>query len=105
MFICFKTGLRVIDATRISDGTFVMLKWVKVDNPSEVEIIRYLSSKPLTSDPRNHCNPVLDVLPLPDPRDGALLVTPVLRPFDSPRFETFGEAVSFFSQIFIVGFS
>lgn len=79
-----------------------MLKRVTADNLSEVEIIRYLSSEPLASDPRNHCNPLLDVLPLPDPQDGVLVVTQMLRPFDDPRFETFGEAVAFFSQIFVV---
>lgn len=31
-----------------------------------------------------------------------LLVTPLLRKFDNPRFETFGEAVAFFTQIFSV---
>ncbi|EIM87928.1 uncharacterized protein STEHIDRAFT_155287 [Stereum hirsutum FP-91666 SS1] len=95
-------GLRVIDATRISDGSFVMLKRVKADNLSELEIIRFLSSEPLASDPRNHCTPLLDVLPLPDPQDGVLVVTHMLRPLDNPRFETIGEAVAFFSQIFVV---
>lgn len=98
----YKNGLRVIDATRISDGSFVMLKRVKADNLSELEIIRSLSSEPLASDPRNHCNPLLDALPLPDPQDGVLVVTHMLRPFDNPRFETIGEAVAFFSQIFVV---
>lgn len=97
-----KNGLGVIDATRVSDGSFVMLKRVKADSLSELEIIRVLSSEPLASDPRNHCNPLLDVLPLPDPQDGVLVVTHMLRPFDNPRFETIGEAVAFFSQIFVV---
>lgn len=97
-----KTGLRVIDAIRVSDGSFVMLKRVKADNLSELDIMRSLSSEPLASDPRNHCNPLLGILPLPDPQDGVLVVTLMLRPFDNPRFETFGEAVAFFSQIFVV---
>lgn len=79
-----------------------MLKRVKADNLSELEIMQYLSSKPLLADPRNHCNPLLGILPLPDPQDGVLVVTSMLRPFNNPRFETFGEAVAFFSQIFVV---
>ncbi|EIM87934.1 uncharacterized protein STEHIDRAFT_138450 [Stereum hirsutum FP-91666 SS1] len=71
------------------------------DNISELDIMRSLSSEPLASDPRNNCNPLLDVLSLPDPQDGVLVVTLMLRPFDNPRFETFGEAVAFFSQIFV----
>lgn len=75
---------------------------VKADILSELDIMRSLSSEPLASDPRNNCNPLLDVLPLPDPQDGVVVVTLMLRPFDNRRFETFGEAVAFFSQIFVV---
>lgn len=67
-----------------------------------MDIQRYLSSEPLATDPRNHCLPLLEVLSLPNPEDGVLLVIPMLRNFDDPRFETFGEAVAFFDQIFTV---
>lgn len=97
-----KNGHRAIDATRMSDGTFVMLKLIPADNLKELDIARYLSTKPLASDARNHCVPVLDVLHLPDPQDGCLLVMPLLREFNSPRFETFGEVIAFFNQLLLV---
>jgi hypothetical protein len=92
----------VLDATRISDGEFVMLKAVRRnDHPFEVEIARYLMSEPLRSDPMNHCVPILDVLNVPDdPRD--IIVMPLLRPFSDPPFETFGEVVGCLRQLFEV---
>ncbi len=38
-------------------------------------------------------------LELPDEPEQKLIVMPFLRPFDNPRFQTYGEFVSFFSQI------
>lgn len=88
----------------MADGAFVILKSVLHENYPELEIHRYLMTEPLASDPRNPCVPLLDVLQLPesDVEEGVLLVTPLLRKFDNPRFETFGEAVAFFTQIFSV---
>ncbi|KAG0695181.1 hypothetical protein DFH29DRAFT_282804 [Suillus ampliporus] len=90
----------VLDATRISDGEFVMLKAVRrSDHPFEVEIARYLVSEPLRSDPMNHCVPILDVLPLPDEgRD--IIVMPLLRRYSDPSFQTFGEVVECLRQLF-----
>ena len=67
-----------------------------------MDIARFLSSEPLTSDPQNHCVPIYDVLLVPDEDDRILLVMPLLREYSSPRFDTFGEAVDFFKQIFEV---
>ncbi|KDQ55744.1 hypothetical protein JAAARDRAFT_133573 [Jaapia argillacea MUCL 33604] len=90
-----------IDATRSSDGALVALKRVsKSIHPFEVDIAKYLSSDPLSSDPHNHCVPVIEVLQVPDDEDTLLLVMPFLRPFDDPRFDTVGEAVAFFQQVF-----
>lgn len=81
----------------------VFLKRHKADvSPAEVEIGQLFSSEPLASDPRNHCVPFIDVLPVPDEEGERLIVTPFLRPWDSPPLETFGEAVSFLSQVFEV---
>lgn len=71
----------------------------------EVEIAQYLNLEPLRSDPRNTTVPVLDVLDVPatDRDDTAkLLVMPLLRRWDDPWFETFGEAIAFFTQMFNV---
>ncbi|KAJ6624314.1 hypothetical protein B0H10DRAFT_1784847 [Mycena sp. CBHHK59/15] len=90
----------VMDATRISDGTFVMLKYIETKfHPHEIEIGTWFSQEPQASDPDNHCVPILEVLDLPDIADMRIIVMPMLRNYDKPRFDTFGEVVQFFSQI------
>jgi len=90
-----------MDATRISDSQQVMLKKVlPEDGPHELSIARYFSSPELRDDPRNHCVPLLEVIDTTDVKlDKRLMVMPFLRPFDRPRFQTFGEFVAFFTQI------
>jgi len=93
-----KFQLRVcIDATRISDGRQVMLKMIPFEEgPYELEMNQLFSTEPLSSNPRNRCAPLLDVIRLPN--DPPIMVHPLLRPFYDPRFQTFGEFVSFFAQ-------
>ena len=84
----------------MSDQSLVMLKQVKKHmNPYEVELTQYVTS---VSDPRNHCVPLLDVLPVPDDPDTTILVMPLLRECDSPAWDTLGEAISFLRQVFEV---
>lgn len=85
-----------MDATRISDGRKVILKLVGRDDV-EIEITRYLSQDSFLSDKRNHCVPLLDVL---DTGKGAkvFLITPLLRAFDDPRFQSLEDAVEFVNQ-------
>jgi hypothetical protein len=93
-----------MDATRISDGKLVMLKRIK--NASmhrfEVEIGEFFSAEPQASDARNHCVPILEVLQDLDDEGSSILVMPFLRPYDDPQFDTFGEAVECFRQLFEV---
>lgn len=93
----------IMDATRISDGRVVAIKRViPGDNFEETEIVQYLNGERLRSDVRNNAVPALDVLEVPETeRDGpcTLLVMPLLRPFDDPWFETYGEVVAFFTQM------
>jgi hypothetical protein len=92
-----------MDAIRISDGAFVTLKRVnRTDHPHETAIASFLSSEPLRSDPHNYCVPVYEVLAVPDLPDEEILVTPTLRKFDDPRFDTVGEAMECLRQIFQV---
>jgi len=95
----------ICDAIHIPTGAQVALKRVsKLYHPREAEIMRYLSSEPLFLDPRNHCAQLLEVLELPDhlaPGE-QVLVMPLLRPFNSPTFDTFGEAIDCFRQLFQV---
>jgi hypothetical protein len=83
-----------MDATQRSDGKHVMLK--KVSLGEELRISQLFSSPEVVRDPRNHCVPLLDLIEIPDAK---LMVMPFLRPFDTPRFQTYGEFVAFFSQI------
>ena len=95
-----------MDAVRDSDGKDVMLKKIlKSEHPFEVEIGRFLTSPPLSSDPRNHCCPTLDVLQDPYDDDMQLIVMPLLKRYNMPKFETIGEAVEFFRQSFEVSAS
>ena len=87
-----------MDATRISDGKPVMLKRLPTEEgPYELEINRLFSTEPLSSDPRNHCGQLLDVIELPN--DPPIMVQPLLRPFYDPPLQTYGEFVTFFAQI------
>ena len=87
-----------MDATRLRDGKRVMLKKVyPEEGPHELIITQLFSSREFARDPRNHCVPLLDIL---EAQNGQkLMVLPFLRPFNNPRFQTFGEFVAFFAQI------
>ncbi|KAJ7196504.1 kinase-like domain-containing protein [Mycena pura] len=91
----------IMDADRIYDGQQVMLKWVsKKTHPHEVEIASFLSTPALAKNPKNHCIPVLDVLQDPFDDDKQIIVMPRLIRFDEPIFDTVGEVVDCFRQIF-----
>jgi hypothetical protein len=80
-----------------------MLKRVfKELHPHEAELASSFSTPPLSSSPDNHVAPILAVLQSPHDENAQIFVMPFLRSFADPRFDTFGEAVSFFEQIFRV---
>lgn len=82
------------------DGSFVSMKKIsKSYHPYEADIGRFLSSELLASDSTNHCVPFTEVLQVPDDDDLVLLVMPLLRQYDNPRFDTFGETIEFLQQI------
>ncbi|KAJ6553983.1 hypothetical protein DFH09DRAFT_1494776 [Mycena vulgaris] len=90
-----------MDAVRISDGKLVELKRSStVEYPHEVEIAQLFSSAELAADPRNHCVPIYEAIPVPDLNDVTIIVLPLLYEFDYPEFETVGEVVESFRQIF-----
>jgi len=81
----------------------VALKRVeRVWHPFEVDIMRYISSEALVSDPRNRCIPLLDVLEPPDEPTMIILVMPLLREYTSPPFDTVGEIMDCCRQLFEV---
>ena len=70
-------------------------------HPYEVDIALYFSSEQLVLDPANHCVPIYGVLVLDDD-DFIIIVMPLLRPYTNPRFDTVGEAIECFRQLFEV---
>ncbi len=92
-----------MDATRISDGRVAVLKEVnKNTHPYEAEIGQLFSTEPLASDPHNRCVPIYDVLQSPLDESQVFLVMPYLMRYHDVRFETMGEAVECFRQLFEV---
>ncbi|KAJ7148994.1 hypothetical protein C8R43DRAFT_925245, partial [Mycena crocata] len=90
-----------MDARRIRDGAGVCLKKINIETfEFEHEIGSFFSSGSIANDPRNHCVPILETLFVPDNDKIIIIVMPLLRIYSNPRFDTFGEAVDFFGQIF-----
>ncbi len=75
----------------------MLKKLIREEGPFELETNKLFSTEPLASDPRNHCVHLLDVIELPN--DPPIIVHPLLRPYDDPRFQTYGEFITFFSHI------
>lgn len=93
----------MLDATRISDGAQLMLKRVNPAlQPNEVTIGRFFSTEPHSTHKNNHCIPIYDVLDVPDDDTYVIIVMPFLSSWDTPAFDTVGETVEFFRQIFKV---
>ncbi|KAF9232383.1 hypothetical protein BU15DRAFT_55077 [Melanogaster broomeanus] len=91
----------LMDATRTSDGRFVAIKRLEISrHPFELAIAQYLYSENLRTDPENHTVPIYDILYPPDAADYALLMMPLLLPYSTPPFETVGEVVELFRQVF-----
>ncbi|KAJ7162168.1 kinase-like domain-containing protein [Mycena filopes] len=91
----------VLDATHVEDGAFVMMKRIsKTRHPFEVDIGTWFSAEPQRSDPENHCVPIREVLQSPHDSDSQIIVMPLLQAFDKPRFDSIGETVAFFKQVF-----
>jgi hypothetical protein len=86
----------------IAHGKQVLLrKFFPESAPNELLILRMFSSPGLRDDPNNHCVPLLNEINLSQNgyNSRKLLVMPLLRHFNNPRFQTYGEFVAFFTQI------
>lgn len=75
---------------------------IREDHPYEADIALYFSSQALASQPANHCVPVYDVFTLDGDDDTMIMVMPLLRLYNDPSFDTIGEAVECFRQLFEV---
>jgi hypothetical protein len=91
-----------MDATR-ADSTPVVLKVVRPSS-SEYEMFITAAWAPRTAGahPHNHNTPIHEVLQMPSDPTTFLLVLPKLRKYANVPFETIGEAVAFFQQMFEV---
>ena len=79
-----------------------MLKRVsRTRDPNEKDIAAFLSSDPAKSHPRNHSVPLYEAFDVPQ-TTMSILVMPVLHRFDDPEFETVGEVLECFRQVFEV---
>ncbi len=81
----------------------VLLKRVAADS-KEVKIASYFSSQEIREDPRNHCIPVLDVIPDKDDSSKSYLVMPFLRYADRPPFESIQSMLDCGEQLIEVRF-
>jgi hypothetical protein len=57
-------------------------------------VTQLVSLRELARDPRNHYVPLLDIIEIPQ-SDQKPIVMPLLRLFNDPHFQTFGEFVAF----------
>ncbi|KAG6871490.1 hypothetical protein C0995_004116 [Termitomyces sp. Mi166 len=91
---------QILDATR-TDGTLVVLKDVSIDaSEHEIQIGKYFSSGAFATHPKNHCVPFLEVIDPPEGSQIAFIVMPYLLETNYPSFQTIGEVVDYFRQIF-----
>ncbi|KAG5350233.1 hypothetical protein C0989_012006 [Termitomyces sp. Mn162] len=91
---------KILDATR-ADGTLVVLKDVSIDTKEhEIRIGKEFSSGALATHPKNHCVPFLEVIYPQEGSRTAFIVMPYLLETNYPSFQTIGEVVDYFRQIF-----
>jgi hypothetical protein len=86
-----------MDAFDPRENRFVAVKRVRASQNKEREI--YIALANLRDDPRNHCVPVLESIPIPGKTDEYLAVMPLLRDRDFPLFEYVEQCVDFLGQL------
>ncbi|KAJ7635076.1 kinase-like domain-containing protein [Roridomyces roridus] len=84
----------VLDATRLSDGSKVILKCVHTDG-KEIRVFKHLDS--LRDDPRNRTIPILDIINMPDSL-WSFIAMPYCRRFDYPPFHCRNEFLDAMTQ-------
>ncbi|KAG6898537.1 hypothetical protein C0993_006162 [Termitomyces sp. T159_Od127] len=94
---------RIVDGIR-ADGSLVVLKEIKLHSDQEIPIGKLFSSGTLAKHPKNHCVPFMDVIEPSEGSGSAFVVMPYLLDTDNPPFETIGEVVAYFKQIFELAF-
>ncbi|KAI0316331.1 kinase-like domain-containing protein [Amylostereum chailletii] len=90
--------LKVMDATRISDGKSVYIKQVATGD-QESAIACYFSSEEMRRHPDNHSIPILDLFPDESDPSISFMVMPFFRDLDDPPFEHIGEVLDCVEQV------
>ncbi|KAK0477907.1 hypothetical protein IW261DRAFT_1338266, partial [Armillaria novae-zelandiae] len=99
------SGRRIMDATRLTDKSKVILKVVLLQKGEfELAISKFLSTELMRSDPRNNAIPVLDAFPIPGVQGLALIVMPMFHRFASPGFHCRLEYIELFRQLLSMKF-
>ncbi|KAH0583425.1 hypothetical protein H2248_009054 [Termitomyces sp. 'cryptogamus'] len=80
----------IMDAVHLLDNRHVVLKKIGASS-EELQIAQFLSSKNLSSDPRNHAVPILDTIYDPNDKDVAFIVMPILLQMNYLPFRRVGE--------------
>lgn len=94
-----------MDAICLSDNKPVMMKRIySRERKANYEhlICEYVSSPEQLQDPDNHCVPIYEILEILDNNDHVVIVMPLLCHWHNPRFNTIGECLDLFLQIFKV---
>ncbi|KAJ7919618.1 kinase-like domain-containing protein [Mycena leptocephala] len=89
----YGTVREVLDATRISDGAQVVLKFVEPIS-ADTEVSRFLTNE---SGAPDYCIPMLDLLAIDE--ELSIMVMPRMHDCINPRFETVGEVVEFIRRV------
>lgn len=92
-----------MDALRTADNRQVVLKKVKASS-EELQIAKFLSSETLSSDPRNHTVPILDIIYDSNDKDVAFIVMPILLHMNYLPFRRVGEFADAVRQYLTVCF-
>ena len=75
----------------------MLKRLLKKEGPYELQINKLFSTEPFSSDPRNRCAWLLDVIELPN--EEPIMVHSLLRPFDNPPLQTYREFATLFAQL------
>ncbi|CAE6438326.1 unnamed protein product [Rhizoctonia solani] len=95
--------LRVLDGTRSSDGSQVMIKTLvpkQGEGEDELAVLQLFSKPPLKENPANHVVPCLDTFPIPGKESGHFVVMPLLGQYDELPFKRIPEVHDFLQQLF-----
>jgi hypothetical protein len=98
--------VRVLDATRVADGSRVMIKMLapshrKQKDLEELDLLQHFSTSPFKDDSSNHVVPCLDSFPIPGV-EGCFVVMPLLGQYKNPPFYNLAEVHDLLLQLFEV---